>query len=359
MKRFMTAGLSAAFGLAIQIAPAAAQEPTFESVLEGARKEGALTIRITNPSSPEAHKALIEEFNKRFKLSLKIEWTPAGAPQTNVRVITEASGGQGTVDIIGLGSAEDADTLRTRGLLKQYPWEKVFGKELPQIGAAVNGVMPDLRGYAFDLLDAVYGVGWNSQMVRDEDAPSTTAELLDPKWKGKLALNAFFLNPLPTIAYLIGQDEMLAYARKLIDNRPIMQRGSPVVMQALSVGQAPVGIITYHGAQRAIQQGQPVKFKLFSDFIMIYEGLIYIPENAPHPNAARLFTAWLATEGVAVAARFEAMPRVADPNSDVSKLIREAQTKTGARIAAPPSLAAVADQQKLREALTKLLTGAN
>ncbi len=345
--------------LALSMAGAIAQEPTFQSVLDGARKEGALVVRVTNPSSPEAHKALIDAFNKRFNLSLQIDWTPAGAPQTNVRVIAEASGGQGSVDLIGLGSAEDADTLRARDLLKPYPWEKVFGKELPQIGATVNAVMPDLRGYAFDLLDAVYGVGWNSQLVRDEDVPNTTAGLLDPKWKGKLALNAFFLNPLPTIAYIIGQDAMLDYARKLIDNRPILQRGSPVVMQALSVGQAPIGIITFHGAQRAIQQGQPVKFKFFSDYIMIYEGLIYVPENAPHPNAARLFMAWLATEGVMIAAKFEAMPRVADTDSDVAKLIREAQVKTSARIAAPPSLAEVANQQKLRDALTKLLTGAN
>ena len=136
-----------------------------------------------------------------------------------------------------------------------------------------------------------------------------------------------------------------------------MQRGSPVVIQALSVGQAPLGIITYHGAQRALQQGQPVKFKLFSDYVMVYEGLIYVPENAPHPNAARLFMAWLATEGVEVASRTEAMPRLSDAQSDVAKLVKEALDK-GAKLAAPPSLAAIEEQARLRDALSKLITSA-
>jgi iron(III) transport system substrate-binding protein len=334
---------------------ARAQAPDFQTVLNAAKREGTLVVRITNPSLPQTHKALEEAFNKRFGLSAKLEWTPQGAPQTNTRVIAEAGSGRGSVDIVGLGSAEDVEALRSRGLVKTYPWVEVFGKELPGLEAAVNGVMADLRGTSFDLLDAVYGVGWNSTMLKDEEVPRKTTDLLDPKWRGKLSLNAFFLNPLPTVAYVIGQPALMDYARKLMENRPIMQKGSPVVMQALSVGQAPLGIITYHGAQRALQQGQPVKFRLFDDYVMVYEGLVYIPENAPNPNLARLFLAWLATEGTAVAAQFEAMPRLSDKGSDVARVVQQALDK-GAKLAAPPSLAEVAAQAKLREDLTKLIT---
>lgn len=353
MSRLVSAIAVAAFSFSTSVA--LAQAPDFQTVLAGAKRESALVVRITNPSLPQTHKALEEAFNKRFGLTVKLEWTPQGAPQTNTRVIAESGSGKGSVDVIGLGSAEDVEALRSRGLVKTYPWVEVFGKELPGLEAAVNGVMPDLRGTSFDLLDAVYGVGWNSTMLKDEEVPRTTAELLDPKWRGKLSLNAFFLNPLPTIAYIVGQPALMDYARKLMENRPIMQKGSPVVMQALSVGQAPLGIITYHGAQRALQQGQPVKFRLFDDYVMVYEGLVYIPENAPNPNTARLFLAWLATEGTPIAAQFEAMPRLSDKSSDVAKLVQQAFDK-GARLAAPPSLAEVAAQAKLRDDLTKLIT---
>lgn len=343
---------------AVAIPGAPANAAGFESVLEKAKAEGSVVVRVTNPSSPETHAALEKAFNERFGTSIKIEWTPQGAPQTNARVIAEAGGGTGSVDLIGLGSAEDVEALRSRGLVKEYPWADVFGKELPGIGAAVDEVIPDLRNATFNLLDAVYGLGWNTGLIKTEEVPSTTTDLLDPKWNGKIALNAFFLNPLPTIAYVIGQDQMLDYAKKLVENKPILQRGSPVVMQALSVGQAPLGIITYHGAVAAKKKGQPVDFKLFSDYVMIYQGYIYVPENAPHPNAARLFTAWLTTEGSKVAEQSEAMPRLADKDSEIAKMVAEAE-KAGAKLATPTSLKEIAAQQQLRDQLTKLLTAGN
>lgn len=355
-KRAVTlAVLVAGLGVAPQ---AASANDDFKTMVEKAKSEGQLVVRITNPNSPETHKALEEAFNKRFGLNVKLDWTPQGAPQTNARVIAEASGGQGSVDLIGLGSAEDVEAMRSRGLVKEYPWVEVFGEELPDIKRVVDDVIPDLRGSTFNLLDAVYGLGWNTNMIKAEDVPSSTADLIDPKWNGKLALNAFFLNPLPTIAYITGQDAMLDYARKLVENKPILQRGSPVVMQALSVGQAPLGIITYHGAQAAKKQGQPVDFKLFSDYVMVYQGLIYVPENAPNPNTARLFMAWLATDGAKIAAQYEAMPRISDEGSDIAVFVKQAIEKTGAKIATPTSLDQITAQEALRASLTKLLTAA-
>ncbi|MDI6028948.1 extracellular solute-binding protein [Corticibacterium sp. UT-5YL-CI-8] len=331
----------------------------FPTILQKAKEEGSVIVRIASPALPQTHAALQDAFNKRFGLDVRVEWTPAGAPQTNSRVIAEAGGGQGSVDLIGLGSAEDVETMRSRGLVKNYPWVEVFGKELPGLEKVVNDVIPDLRGSSFNLLDAVYGIGWNTNMIQESELPVSTTDLLDPKWQGKLSLNAFFLNPLPTIAYVIGQEQMFEYAKKLIENKPILQRGSPVVMQALSVGQAPLGIITYHGAMSAKKQGQPIGFRLFSDYIMVYQGLIYVPENAPHPNAARLFMAWLATDGVKVAAEHEPMPRISDEGSEVGAFIKAAQDKSGAKIAAPPSLKEIAAQDALRDRLAKLLTASS
>src|SRR5690606_15984139 len=125
-----------------------------------------------------------------------------------------------------------------------------------------------------------------------------TAELLDPKWSGKIALNAAFLNPLPSLAYVVGNDAAIDYIRKIMRNKPILERGTPAVSRAISVGQAPLGITTYHSALRTMQNGEPQKFRLFDDYIFVFEAYGYVPEQAPNPNMARLFLAWLATEGV-------------------------------------------------------------
>ena len=56
--------------------------------------------------------------------------------------------------------------------------------------------MKDLRGAALPILDATYGIGWNPKLIKDEDVPNTWAELLKSEWRGRVAINAFSLNPL-------------------------------------------------------------------------------------------------------------------------------------------------------------------
>jgi iron(III) transport system substrate-binding protein len=58
---------------------------------------------------------------------------------------------------------------------------------------------------------------------------------------------------------------------------------------------------------------------------------VFVPENSPNPNAARLFAAWFATEGVKVVNQFDMMPNAFDPGSDLAKAIKAQQAK-GAKI---------------------------
>lgn len=344
-----------ALAAAITTTFAANAADDFATILEKAEAEGTVIVRVSNPSSPDTHAALEKAFNERFGTSITVAWLPQSAAQVNPLLITEAAAGIGSIDIAGLGAAEDVQGLMVREVIKPYPWEEVFGKEVPGIGKAMNEVMPGLRGAAFGMIDAVYGIGWNTNLISADDVATTMADLLDPKWSGKVAVNAFFLNPVQSLAYVIGQEEALDYARKLIENRPVLQRGSPAVMQAVSVGQTPIGIITYNGAMTAKKAGQPVDFRLFDDFVMVNPAFIYVPETAPNPNAARLFMAWLATEGAQIAAQHETIPRIGDEGSEVAKLV-DAAIAVGAKLAIISSLDEIDEQQALRDDLAKLLS---
>jgi ABC-type Fe3+ transport system substrate-binding protein len=328
-------------------------------VLDGARREGALMVSVSSPGLPDTHKALFEAFNKRFGLNLKAEWSPASSVSTGTRIAAEyGRGGKGAIDIVGAGGAEEASLLLERGILKPYPWAAVFGKELPQLAEVVNRSIPDLRGTTLSVLDAVYGIAWNSDMIKDEDVPASYEAVLDPRWQGKIAVNAFFTIPLDSTAFLIGRDKTLDMVKRLLANKPVLERGTPAVSRAISVGQVPFGITTFHAAARSGSPGKPQKFKLFSDFIPISPVYVYVPENAPNPNAARLFAAWLVTEGMAIANRTELVPRVGDQGSPVTDLVKAQQAKSGARIASPRSLADVKDGDVTRKAIADLLTAA-
>ena len=98
---------------------ALAQAPTFQSVLDGAKKEGALSIAVSSPGLPETHKALFEAFNKRFGTNIKAEWQPLPSTQTGTKVIAEgAAGNTVSFDVIGAGSSQEISALLQRDMLK-------------------------------------------------------------------------------------------------------------------------------------------------------------------------------------------------------------------------------------------------
>ncbi len=339
---------------------ALAQAPTFQSVLDGAKKEGALSIAVSSPGLPETHKALFEAFNKRFGTNIKAEWQPLPSTQTGTKVIAEgAAGNTVSFDVIGAGSSQEISALLQRDMLKPYPWAEVFGKELPTIKAVADAAIPDIRGYALPILDVIYGMAWNSNLLKDNEVPDSLADLLDPKWKGKVAVNALVLVPMDLVSYVVGKDKAIDMSKRLLANNPVLERGTPAVTRAVSVGQVPLGITSFHTSERSARLNEPVKFKVFSDFVLHLPAHAYVPEKAPHPNAARLFTAWLATEGVALADKTEPTPVLADPNSKIAQMVKAQQAKSGAKFSAPPALKGkeVEENAEVRKAITDMLAG--
>lgn len=54
-----------------------AQAPSYEQILEGARKEGRLFVAVSSPGTPQAHAAIAKAFNERFGLNITVEWNAA------------------------------------------------------------------------------------------------------------------------------------------------------------------------------------------------------------------------------------------------------------------------------------------
>lgn len=331
--------------------------PRFDQVVAGAAKEGKVTAWIQAPSRPETARALAAAFNARFKLDIKVEWVATPAPTSNTRAIAEASGGHVSVDIIGPGAAEEVAVAAKAGLIKPYPWSKVFGAAMPDIPRLEALTIPEFKGDALPYIVAAYGLAWNPQSVADNDVPERLVDLADAKWSGKVGVNSFFLVPLDVVSYAMGQSQTLDFAKRLVANEPVYERGTPAVARAVTTGEVPLGITVSPVAAESIRRKEPLRFKLFSDYIPISQLHLYVPEGAPDPNAARLFAAWLVTEGVQIANKYEPLSSPADKDSEVETMINDQVKKSGAKIAAPGSSEDLAAGQKLREQISLLLTG--
>ncbi|WP_173934692.1 extracellular solute-binding protein [Chelativorans sp. Marseille-P2723] len=326
-----------------------ASSASFEEVLEGAKKEGKLFVLVSSPGKPETHQALAKAFNERFGLSIQVEWTATNPVQTGSKLIAE-QGGAGFVDVIGAGGNQEMAVLVERGILKPWPWADVFSDELPEISAAIDPVIDDLKGTGLLIAHNIYGMAWNKDLIADEDVPDSYADLLKPEWAGRFAVNAFSLNPVDYYSFVLGEDETLQMARDILENQPVLERGTGAVTRAISVGQAEVGISSFHQAGRVDNLG----FKMFSDYVPIGVLHVYVPETAPNPNAARLFTAWFATEGMKIVNEHEPMPRLGDGSSADAMLA--AVEKGGGKVIGEMSLADTNSAAEMRNRISEIMT---
>jgi len=138
-------------------------------------------------------------------------------------------------------------------------------------------------------------IGYNTDLVKPADAPKSYADLLDPKWKGKIVKgHPGYSGAILTATYQIARDLGWSYFEKLAQQR---------VMQVQSAAEPPRKVAT---GERAVQAdgndyslmlyrdaGRPVEVVYASEGtpqIIVETGIF---RSSPNPNAARLFQQFL------------------------------------------------------------------
>lgn len=349
-RRLFATGLCVAATLSLS--PVSAQETSFEALFEAAKNERELQVAISSPARPETRQKLIAAFNERFGLDARIQWAGGNVVQSNTRILAEKSRNTVSLDVIGTGGITEAMTLAEVDMLKPYPWREVFEKELPGIGDAAESSIPELRNMILPEFDAMGGIAYNPREISAEELPDKVTDLADPKFRGKIAGNAFGLSPLDFMSNGLGVDETKALMEAFVANEPILERGTAAATRAVVVGQVPMAIGLYHIAERVSTPENPIAFKFLDDFISVSHLYFYVPEKAPNPNLARLFAAWLATEGMAIAKTMEPMPSASDPK--VAEQLK-ASVDRGAQISTERSMAEAEQSLAMRKFAADLL----
>lgn len=358
MKRILSITFCAMLFGGVGLAAAHADAPKFEDVLAGAANEGRLIIWGSSPNRPETYEALFKAFNERFGLSIKGEYLPINGARARPRIIAESTANALSVDIVTGESADGSLLLAQSGHIKPYPWQETFGETLGSIEASYYDI-PELDGVALTYLDGLSGIAWNTGLISEDEVPDSWGEMADPKFEGRFGMNALLLTPLDQTAYARGTAETLDLAKKLLANKPRLENGTPAVSVAISAGTVSFGVSGWHHAMRGINNGEPIGFKFFSDYIPHSPLSLYVVENSPNPNAARLFAAWFVTEGMKIAGEVEPVPSLRDEDSEFAKSVRAHLAATGAIVSKPTSAQGIADVMKLREELQALMTSAN
>jgi iron(III) transport system substrate-binding protein len=177
--------------------------------------------------------------------------------------------------------------LKERGELTEYA---------PLNAAALLPAFKALSdpGYSYITNAVRYFLIYNKDKVKAEDAPKTWTDLLDPKWKGRVATgHPAFSGCTGTWALGIKKVHGWDFFEQLSKNNPRIGRSAVDPLTLINAGECLVGVGAAANAYSSIDKGNPIGVIHPSDGLVLCVTPSAIPAHPPHPRAARLFMEWL------------------------------------------------------------------
>ena len=279
--------------------PNPAQTADFETIKAAAAKEGTLVVWHNTPSQ-ETTTALAALFNKRFGMNIKVQRVPVSGSDMTSRMMTEKRGGRITVDMF-IANDRHLPLLVKNGLIEKVDWVGEFagpGKiDAALITGAAQNIISDFHGYGLEFRHDVFGFAYNTKMMAEQDVPKTWQDLADPKWRRKFSIDAG-LSPLARLVPVIGREPLLDLAKQVHANRPIYADGQPASATKVVSGEASFGAMSLTSALDEVQKGAPIGLIFPEPQALISQLVVYIAKGAPHPNLAKLWAAWMTSEGM-------------------------------------------------------------
>jgi len=158
---------------------------------------------------------------------------------------------------------------------------------------------------------------YNTRLVKKDELPKSYAELADPRWKGRLGIEAEDEDWFAMIVTDLGEEAGLRVFRDIVRTNGLsVRKGHTLLAGLVASGEIPLALTTYsHGAEKMKQRGAPVEWFAIAPAIGRANG-IGIVARPPHPHAAALFADFLLSpEGQAILQKGGYVPanlRVAD-----------------------------------------------
>ena len=278
---------SAALALASQATRVMASAPPAEAItpelIAAARKEGKV-VYYTSVDLAMAER-IGKAFEARFPgVTVRVERT--GAERVFQRIGQEYASRIHAVDVVNSSDAAHFIVWKRNGWLAPYVPEDV-AKHSP-----AEHKDPDGQFASFRVFLSV--IAYNTNLVKAEEAPKSFADLLEPKWAGKIVkAHPGYSGTIMTATYQISRDLGWGYFEKLAKQRVMQVQSAADPPKKLALGERAVQA---DGVEYLIHQlketGQPVEPVYAAEGTPLIIGPNAIFKQAPNPNAARLFQSY-------------------------------------------------------------------
>jgi len=249
-------------------------------LIEAARKEG----KISYYSALELNTA--ERLGKAFEakypgIAVRVE--RSGAERIFQRIAQEQASGINAVDVAN--STDPAHYLdwKSKDWLAPYLPDDV-ARYFPADQADPDGLYATSCAW-------IETIGYNTNLVKAEDAPKGYLDLLDPKWQGKIVkAHPGYSGAIMTATFVLSRELGWQYFEKLAQQKVLQVQSAADPPKKLILGErAVMADGNDYNLLLLKEQGKPVEVVYASEgapLIIVPSGVF---RNAPNPNAARLF----------------------------------------------------------------------
>ena len=272
-------GLSSARVLAAS-PPATAVTP---ALIEAAKKEGKI-LYYTSIDLPMAEK-IARAFEAKYPgIAVRVERT--GAERVFQRIAQEYSSRIYAVDVVNSSDAAHLIVWKRDGILAPYVPEDI-AKHYPAEHKDADGLFASFRlGLSV--------IAYNTNLVKAEGAPRSFADLLDPKWKGKMIkAHPGYSGTIMTATHQITRDLGWSYLEKLSQQGVMQVQSASDPPKKLALGERTVQADgNEYNLFQLKESGRPVEPVYAAEGTPLIVGPNAIFKNAPNPNAAQLFQSY-------------------------------------------------------------------
>ena len=261
--------------------PASAITP---ELIAAAQKEGKLAW-YTSVDLSVAEK-IARAFEAKYAgVSCRVE--RAGAERVFQRIGQEYGSRIYAVDVVNSSDAAHFVVWKREGLLAPYVPEDV-ARFYPTEHKDSDGLFATWRA-------SLSVIAYNTTLVKPEEAPKSFADLLDPKWKGKIVkAHPGYSGTILTATYQMARDLGWSYFEQLAKQNVMQVQSSADPPKKLALGERAV---MADGNEYNIfslkESGQPVELVYPTEGSPLIVGPNGVFKNAPNTNAARLFQSYM------------------------------------------------------------------
>jgi iron(III) transport system substrate-binding protein len=271
------------FAEPVRAAPPPAEAIT-PALIEAAKKEGKLSFYTAMDLAFAERLAKI--FEEKFS-GIKVRVERSGAERIYTRIGQEYQSNIQAVDVVNTADAAHCIVWKRNGWLLPY---------LPQeVAQHYDKAYYDADAFHVTTRVLVSPLAYNTNLVKKEEAPTSFADLLDPKWAGKLIkAHPAYSGTIMNATFQIARDLGWEYFEKLAKQRVMQVQSATDTPKKLGLGERAVMV---DGAGYLVirykEQGQPIDIIYPSEGTPLASGPSAVFKGAPNPNAARLFQNWM------------------------------------------------------------------